>query len=228
MQKINVLGVEIDQGPAKELKTKAISFLYSDAVNTVDIVRTKALVEAGNREDLRETLEHMDLTVIDEKPILDAAGITDSRRIQEVENQTFLKEFLRYVDKRRMRVFLMTDTEEHLKDMEDFFGAHYGGMHMEGAFSLDRCPDDEDMAVNEINGSAADVVICALSSPLKEEFAMAHKTKLNVRLLLLVGYIPSRNKKSVWKPSLFSRMIGSSIFKKRLSEYQKKEEEDKR
>lgn len=228
MKKINVLGVNIDVGPVRELRAKAIGFLSNDVVNTIDIVRNKTLVEAGGRDDLKEVLEGMDLTVIGEKSIMDAAGITDKRYIQEVENQTFLKEFFHHMDRRRLHVFLLTDTKEHLADMDGFFRNYYEGMSIDGAFSMDRCLDDEDMVVNEINGSAAEVVICALSSPFKEEFVKNQKKKLNVKLLLLVGYLPSMSKKQAWEPGLISRLIGAGIFKKRLSEYKKKKEGDKR
>lgn len=227
MKKVNVLGVEIDQGPVKELKAKATGFLYNDVVNTIGIVDTKLLVEAGSREDLKEAVESMDLTVIGEKSILDAAGITDIRRVQEVENQVFVREFFRSMERRNMTVFLLTDTEAHLKEMHEFFRRQYEGLQIEGTFSMDRCLDDDNMAVNEINGSAADVVISALDSPFQEEFMNKEKKKLNVRLWFSVGYLPSRSKKNSWKSGFFRRLVGNSMFRKKVQQYHKKEEVEK-
>ena len=103
-ERINVLSTEMDCITAKEAMLKAIAFLERESVDIIEWIRSTSgfgLILPGETE------------------ILEAAGETDRIKLREAENQTFIKMFMKYLQKNRKRVFLLAESEEKLNTVEN-------------------------------------------------------------------------------------------------------------
>ena len=74
--KIDVLGVKIDNVTAQEAMEAAKEFLKTDTLSSVGTINGSVLLEAGQDEEYRHKIENLDLCVVTDRAVLDAAGIT--------------------------------------------------------------------------------------------------------------------------------------------------------
>ena len=106
-EKINVLDIEIDELTAKEAMKNSMIYMESDPISVIELVTADGLIQINEIQDLKENVRQFNLVLAGEKTILDAAGITERKLLQETENRTFLKMFIRYLHKNHKRVYLL-------------------------------------------------------------------------------------------------------------------------
>ena len=90
-EKMNVLDVQLDNCTAKDAMKIIAEYMQTEELNTVDIVTVDTLMRATQLDGMKEELEKLDLLLPGDMAILEAAKITDRKRIQEMEDQTMLK-----------------------------------------------------------------------------------------------------------------------------------------
>lgn len=179
---INVLGIKMDCLSAKEAMIRAIQFMENDSVDTIEILSMRMLMDIQNENNGSELAEGLTLLLPGVSEILEAASVTDRRQIKETDNRTFLKMFMKYLQRNRKRVFLLAETEEELRFQKECINRYNKGIKMTG-YAVVRAEDDRDEEiVNEINGTETDCIISVLSSPFQEQFIKRNKPLLNVKV----------------------------------------------
>ena len=116
-EKINVLDVNIEHCSAKQALKAAVEYMDTPATSVIDLVTIEALMYARDDQDYREAIEQSDLVLPGQKDILEAAGITDSRSMREIESQTFLRLWLKYLHRNHCRVYLLVETDEEVDEL---------------------------------------------------------------------------------------------------------------
>ena len=91
---INVLDVNIAHCSAKQAIKAAVEYMDTPATSVIELATIEALMYARDDYSYREAIEQSDLVLPGQKDILEAAGITDSRSMSEIESQTFLRLWL--------------------------------------------------------------------------------------------------------------------------------------
>ena len=130
--KINVLDIEIDNCTAKEAMKKAVEYLASEPVNTIDLLTVDALMRQEEAAERRKIFDQLDLVLAGDGMILEAAGIESRKYLQETENQVFLRMFLRYLHKNHRRIYLLVESEEDGQELYDYLERAYGGIEIVG------------------------------------------------------------------------------------------------
>lgn len=215
-EKINILDIYIHDYTAKQAMKETMAYMRSEPVNVVEMVTVDTLMYAREEKELKENIEKIDLVLPGEKEILEAADITDRRHLQEVEAQTYLKMFLRYLHKNHCRIYLLVETEEEVQEFYDYLAASYAGIQVVGIAKV--APEDsaDDMVVNAINGGEVDCVIAALSAPSQERFIVRNRNLLNARVWLGVGKAVQPVYKSRKGKRRFMQFITHRIFKREI------------
>lgn len=186
-EKICVLDVNIDNYPAKQAMKASVAYMDTEVMNVVELVTIDTLLYARDNPDFRSVVEESDLALPGQKEILEAAGITEGRRIRELEDQTYLRMYLKYLHRNHCRVYLMVETDEQVDGLTDFLTTRYRGVQLAGAAKVAGGSGTDDMLVNAVNASDADCVIAALTPPLQEEFIARNRTLINARMWLGAG-----------------------------------------
>lgn len=186
-EKINVLDIEIDELTAKEAMKEAIEYMLSEPVSIIEMVTVDGLMQMGEVQNLKEEIRRFELVLAGDKTILEAAEVTERRYLQETENRTFLKMFLRYLHKNHKRVYLLVETEEEGEKFYNYLEHYYSGLQTVGLAKVSAQNRADDMLVNAINGGEVDCVLAALSVPLQEEFIVKNRGVLNTRIWLGLG-----------------------------------------
>ena len=214
--KIDILGINIDNCTAKEAMKKSMDYLESEVVNVIEMVTVDGLMQMDAKPEIKEAVSGFDLVLAKDKAILEAAQIKDRKFLQETEGHVFLKMFMRYLHKHHKRVYLLVESEEEGTRFFDFLQYHYGGIQIVGLAKISAQDRADDMLVNDINGGEADCVFSALSSPLQEDFIIRNRTLLDIRLWLGLGNSAISVKKDRIGSGKITKVIMRFLFKKEI------------
>lgn len=219
--KIDILGIEIDNFTVRESMLRVEEFLNGTGVKTIGTVTMGQLELAGNDEEVKACIRQFDLAVVGEKEILAAAGIRSGQRISEIVDHTFFREFAKRILRNKKTVFLLTDTEEELQRVHDKLKQHYERMQIAGSCSLESMGKDSEGIVNEINSASVDLVFSFLPTPQQEYFLNENRNKLDIRIWygMEQDFMP-KSKLLAWKEAA-GRLIHKKKLKSRLHEYNK-------
>ncbi len=184
---ICVLDVEIDNCSAKQAMKASVEYMSTAVTNVVELVTIETLMSAKDKPDLRKAIGQSDLVLPGQEEILEAAGIVDTRYIQETRAQVYLKMYLKYLHKNHSRVYLLVETDDEVDRLTACFFSRYRGIQVAGAAKVAPGAGMDDMLVNAINGGEVDSVIAVLSSPVQEEFISRNRSLINARMWLGAG-----------------------------------------
>ena len=186
---IDVLGVEVDCLTAKEAMLQAMRFMENDSVDTIEILTMDALMNGREDMDWKELVKKSGLVLPGEMEILKAADIHDRVMLKETENLTFLKLFIKYLQKNQKKVFLLAETQEALECAEEKIRRYNRGILITGRGVLASDGSGEENMINEINGTETDCIVSVLPSPYQERFIAGKKALLNIKVWLGCGAV---------------------------------------
>lgn len=222
-EKIQVLNIGIDDYTAKEAMKRTVEFLETEPVNTVEMITTDTLMYATGEPELRENIEQIDMVLPGEKEILEGVHITERKRLQEIQQKTYLKMVLRYFHKNHRRVFLLVETEEEAEAFYQYLSESYSGIQIVGMAKVSPEHSADDLVVNAVNGGETDCVVAALSAPEQQSFIVRNKNVINARLWLGIGKEQNPIYRSKGRMGKLIRLINHRIFKREVEKSRKKE-----
>ena len=192
-EKIKVLGVEMNCLTAKETMVLAMQFMENDPVDTIDMMTMDSLMNNQDDEAWISQAGDFKLVLPGESEILEAAEVRDRVKLKETENRTFLKMFMKYLQKNQKRVYLLADTEEAISKAEGAIRRYNRGIRLTGHACLNRDDNREEEVVNDINGTETDCVLSVLTPPYQESFISRNRTLINAKLWFGCGPMLSRS-----------------------------------
>lgn len=222
LKKIDILGMKIDNYTVREAMTQVEVYLGDTSMSVIDTVDV-ALLDLAIREDtVRRYVETLDLAVIGEKEILQAADIHSSQRMSEIENHDFFREFAKRITRDGRGVYLLTQTAGQEQMLRAFLEERYQRMRIEGSCVMEEREGDPEAVVNDINSVSADVIFSVLSSPGREQFLLENRNKLDARIWYGLGrnYAPGARARGISR--LAEGLIHRRKLKNRLHKYNKK------
>lgn len=224
-EKIQVLNIGIDDCTAKEAMKQTVEYMGTEPVSVIELVTVDTVMYASEEPKLRESIECVDLVLPGEKEILEGADITEKRHLQEVEQRTYLRMFLRYLHKNHFRVFLLVETEEEAEAFYQYLEERYSGIQVAGMAKVSPTDSADDLVVNAVNGAETDCVIAAFSAPAEQEFIVRNRSILNARVWLGIGKGENPIYRSRSRMQKMVQFINHKIFKREIEKKRKKEME---
>ena len=103
---------------AKEAMVNAIRFLEDDPIDTIELMTMDMLMAGQDDTGWKEQVAALDLVIPEEAEILEAAGVQERNLLKEAGERTFLRMFMKYLQKNQGRIFLLAGSEEELKRLE--------------------------------------------------------------------------------------------------------------
>ncbi len=216
--------MSLDNDTVREAMIRVEGFLDTTVMNTIEAISMDILVKTQEDDRLKACIENLDLTVISDKEILKAAGVTSMQRIQETVDNDFFKEFASRASQNQRIVFLLGETNEQLVQLGEFLEENYGGIQMAGGYALADCTGDYDTVINEINIAEPDVILSVIAAPKQEYFLQDNREKLNAKIWYGLGEAYT-DKKGVSEMAGFARkLIQKGVMRSMISRYNKKDE----
>ena len=225
MKEIQVLGVHLQDYTVREAMRKIDEFWRNGRLNSIGFVTTKGLIQADEMPEVKEWMQSLDLTVPADVDILNAAGIDSQARSREIEENLFIKEFLRRTARYRKSVFVLAENEQQMGVLVQELLEYQEHLKIVGTFVWEELTADEDFLVNEINIAAPDILISQLATPHREEFFAHSRMKLHtfIWLILKEGVSLSSRRKSL--RTRFYEYLTKKIFRIKVEKERKETEE---
>ena len=113
IKKIDILGIQLDNYTVREAIMRVEAWYDNNMLNVIEMVSMQMLTESESDPVLKEVISSLDLAVIGEKGILQAAGVDTMQRIRETEENDFSDEFLKRVSA-TANLFLLLERHREL------------------------------------------------------------------------------------------------------------------
>ena len=194
-EKIQVLGLGIDNLTAKDAVKRVVSYMETEPVSVVEMVTMNTLGKFQQDETAKELFEHFDIALASDKGILEAAGVLDERRLKEVDELLFIKMVMRFLHKNSSRVFLLAEDAADLQKLEMYMQQDYFNVQVIGVATMEENAASDDMLLNLVNGAEAECILSALPSPVEEQFIFRNQALVNARVWLGFGNLLDELKK---------------------------------
>ncbi len=221
---IEVFGIHIDYKNVDTAMGCVEEFLQTDSLHTVGIVTMNALLAAAEDPVQREYLEHLDLGVVGETEVLEAAGIASGQIYEQTEQNEFIARLFWKLITANDTFFLLGETSGEIEALETYVRETYPDIRICGhAAAADAEQKSADWIVNEINGSGADVIISGLQGSSQTVFLLENRNKINGKIWLSLGeQIHIQNEAGI-KNSWFGTLLKKSSFKRLASKFRNEE-----
>ena len=186
-EKIQVLGLEIDNLSVKDVMKCIVDYMGTEPVNVVEMVTMHTLGKFQQDEEASTMFQSFDLALASDKGILQAAGVKEERRLREVEELLIIKIVMRYLHKNKVKVFLLADNVADIEKMKGYIKEDYANIQLVETATLEENAVSDDMLLNLMNGAEVACILSALSSPNEEQFIYRNKALVNTRVWLGFG-----------------------------------------
>ena len=187
IKKIDILGIQLDNYTVRESIMRVESWLDGSVIKTIEGISMQMLVDSENDPVLKEVLSSLDLAVIGEKEILQAAGIETMQRLKETEGNDFSAEFFKRVERNRKSVFLLGEQQEKIDETKEILLREYPRLIFAGEYAIESCVGDLDAVINDMNATTPDVIVSILPAPEQEHFFWDHRDKMNASIWYGIG-----------------------------------------
>lgn len=187
VKKIRLLGMVIDNFSLREEVQQGEEFYNRSELNIIRTISMKMLGLAADNRAVREGIAQADLLVVGDEEILTEAGIYSSQRLREANEHGFMQEYLKRIAESGRSVFLVAEDKEALEMLQEYLNMVYENMQIVGSYVLEVCGGDYDMAVNEMNAAAPDILVSVVSSPVEDAFLLKAKAKIGARVWYSLG-----------------------------------------
>lgn len=187
IKKVDILGMQLDNYTVREAIMQVDVYLNNNELNVIESITAKMLLESEGDEVLKHVIDSLDLAVIGEKEIIQAAGLGSMQRIKETEECDFHYEFFKRVERNSKTVYLLGEKRERLDKMQTQLVKDYPNLSFVGCYATEECVGDLETVINDMNVKAPDVICSLLPNPVQEHFLWEHKDKMNANIWYGVG-----------------------------------------
>jgi len=216
-EKIQVLDLQIDNLTAKDAVKRVVSYMETEPVNVVEMVTMNTLGKFQQDEMAKELFESFDIALASDKGMLEAAGVTDERRLKEVDELLFIKMVMRFLHKNSASVFLLAEDETDLQKLEMYMQEDYSNIQVVDRATMEENGASDDMLLNLINGAEAECILSALPSPIEEQFIFRNKSLVNARVWMGIGNLLDELKKEKTTLQKLKEFILRQLLKKEMA-----------
>ncbi len=195
IKKVDILGIQLDNYTVREAIMCVERYLSNNVLNTIESISLQMLIDSETNPVLKEVMSSLDLAIIGEKEIIQAAGLESMQR-----------------------------TQEKIDSLKAELTEDYPKLIFAGEYAVETCVGDLEAVINDMNATTPDVIISVLPSPMQEQFLYEHRDKMNANIWYGIGGVPVHKKKHGVLARLKS-IIHRGKLVNSMNKYDEKEEE---
>lgn len=187
IKEITVAGIKLNSYTALENLTKIGTNLDNNIFTTVEEIYMRTLLLAKEDEVVKNEVEALDVTVIAENGVWDAAGENTSLRRREIERREFFFQIMHILERNKYSIFVLGEETQEVVLTCEYIAEEFPRLNIAGAMALEECAGADEGMINDINLLAPDVIISVLPSPRQEHFLAENKRMLSTKLWYGIG-----------------------------------------
>ena len=220
-EKINVFDIELNLLTAKKAMRQVMRYMGGESVSTIELIPMEVLLKGQDDAEWKQSLQSVDLLLPSEREILESAEVTDQNAIQDLENNTFVRLFFRYLVKNKKKVFLLTEDEKEGRLLKERIETYRKGIQFVGEAVISAQSGSKEAVINMINGVEPDCIFSGLSYPWQEKFIAESKALLNARVWFGCSFLLNQQKKEEKASGKFKYFILKRLFRYQVGKTQK-------
>ena len=187
MDRVNILGVNVDMVTISEATDKILDFLDEDRLHSVYTPNSEIIMEAYRNQDFNEILNDADLLTADGIGVVYAAKYLKKPIKERAAGYDVAKLLLQKISYTDHKLFLFGGKPGVGDLAKKNMQKDYPGLNIVGVRNGYFTDDEEEEIINEINASGADLLFVCLGAPRQEKWIHKNKDKLKVRVAMGVG-----------------------------------------
>lgn len=195
IKKIDILGIQLDNYTVREAIMQVETYLSNNVLNTIESISMQMLIDSVDDEVLKEVMSSLDLAVIGEKEIMQAAGNATMQRLREIEENDFFFEFFKRVERNKKSVFILGEAEASIEKMKQDLLMDYPKLIIVGQSATENCVGALEAVINDMNATTPNVIVSILPTPHQEHFLSEHRDKMNANIWYGIGSLAIHEKK---------------------------------
>lgn len=185
MEKINILGVNVDKVGMNEALEKAKEMLDTDGLSVIYTPNSEIILYASEQEKFCDVINSADLVIPDGIGVVYGSRILKNPLPERVAGYDLSCKILEYLGQTKKSVYLFGAkpgvAESAAKNLESKYpGIVIAGCH-DGYFK------DDAPIIEDINSKNPDFLMVCLGFPKQENWIKANRDKLNARLAIGAG-----------------------------------------
>lgn len=182
IKKIDIAGLQLDNYTVREMIMRVDRRISEKILTTIEEVNMDTLALAESDEEVKQSLEACDYTVIADEGILRAVSADTLQRRHEIEDHDFFYELFKRLERNDKKIFVIAESQKAVDEAEEFLLGLFDRVRISGKGVLDDSPGCSENLVNEINIVSPDVIASFLPSPAQEKFLLHNREKLLMNL----------------------------------------------
>ena len=186
-EKVEIVGIKIDNVDMDEAADLLEEYLDSDICNMVFTPNSEILLEAVSDKELEGVLNSGQLVVPDGIGVVIASRFYGTPVKERVAGMDLMMRLMETANSQGRSVYLLGGKEGVAEDAAIRLTEEYSRIKISGARNGYFGKDEEEKVINEINSSNADILLAALGAPKQEKFIYNYRDKLTVKIAMGVG-----------------------------------------
>ena len=186
-----IISLNIDLVSYNEALNQIISCAKSKTGGYVCFANVHMIIEAYHSRSFADQVNGSMLVLADGMPIINVLNSSYGHKQERVAGMDVMPDLIRLAEKEKLKIYFFGTTNEMLSKIKIRTKSLFPNVEIAGCFAppFDRSLDD-DVYVQQINDSGADLLFVALGCPKQENWMARHSHKINAILLGVGGAFP--------------------------------------
>ncbi|MFZ5354457.1 MAG: WecB/TagA/CpsF family glycosyltransferase [Bacillota bacterium] len=187
MQKVEIVGVNINNVTLEECNGILEGFLESDRLNMIFTPNSELLYNAVKDRAFEELLNAAQLVIPDGIGVVIASRFYKTPLKERVTGIDLMGKLAELAAKKGKNLYLLGASQEVIETAAERFKEKYEGINITGYRNGYFRKEDEDSIVDDINSASADILLVGLGSPKQEDFIYRNRDRLKAKVAIGIG-----------------------------------------
>lgn len=187
MEKINILGVEVDKVTHDEAVQRIMDMLYENENHAVFTPNSEIILAGYKDPEFCDILNSADLLTADGIGVVYASKILKNPLPERVAGFDMACSIVDIIAQTGHRLYLFGGKPGVAEQAEKNLKEKYPLINIVGTRNGYFAPEEIDSIIDDINSSRADLVFVCLGAPTQEKWIFNHKHRLNCRVMMGIG-----------------------------------------
>ena len=187
MNKVNILGVNVDMVTISEATDKIMSFFDEEGLHSVFTPNSEIIMAAYRDQKFADILNSSDLLTADGIGVVYASKILKKPIKERAAGYDIARQVLGRIKDTGHKLYLFGGKPGVAEEAMTNLLKEYEGLQIVGLRNGYFKPEEEAEIVADINKSGADIVFVCLGAPLQEKWIDRHKHELDARVAMGIG-----------------------------------------
>lgn len=187
MDKVNILGVNVDKVTISEAADAIMRFFDEDRLHSVYTPNSEIIMHAYKNAEFADLLNRADLLTADGIGVVHASKILGEPIKERAAGYDIARQVLSKMNYTDHKLFLFGGKPGVAEEAKAKLSKEYTDLNIVGCRNGYFKSEEEGEIVEEINNSGADIVFVCLGAPKQEEWIDRHAKELKARVAMGIG-----------------------------------------